>query len=142
MPMFNWNKESDPIFVPEDAEKPPHERDTIWIRRHKMNYEQKMRVQGASVRVVDGELVRDIGEGILALMEVNIVKWTGPSFQGVPCTPENIGALDPDEPLVALTLTEITKRNPQKESPDPKLPLNDGSTSGGASDSTEENHSS
>jgi len=47
-----------------------------------------------------------------ALMQQNIVGWSGPAFVGIECTLEHIGKLDPDEPLVVAVLEEIGRRNP------------------------------
>lgn len=49
---------------------------------------------------------------LLALAKHNIVDWEGPSFEGMPCTPHNIGRLDPRDPLVDKVLEEIARRNP------------------------------
>lgn len=127
MPMFINNDELDPQFLPEDASKPEHERDTIYIRRHKMNMGMQMRVQGAAAE--------NYGNGVLTMLDEYIVKWSGPSFQGVPCTPANIRKLDPEQPLVDFVVNEIKKRNPQLDSPDPNLPLTSGSIATGEAES-------
>ena len=62
-----------------------------------------------------------LGAYQMALLQHNIVSWSGPDFVGIACTAENIGRLDPDEPLVDKVLEEITKRNPlAKETPTEK----------------------
>ena len=48
----------------------------------------------------------------VALLQHNIVAWSGPAFAGMACTPENVSRLDPDEPLVVRVLEEIARRNP------------------------------
>lgn len=50
----------------------------------------------------------------LLLLELNILGWHGPELDGVPCTQENIGRFDPDEPLVIRVLKEIDVRNAHK----------------------------
>lgn len=79
--------------------------------------------QGADVAL-------DIGAYNIALMTLNIVGWEGPQFEGVPCTPDNIEQLDPDEPLVVRVLEEIGRRNPvTKDRAAPNAPAPVGSTS-------------
>lgn len=71
------------------------------------------------------------------LMKLNILAWEGPGFGGTPCTPANIERLDLDDPLVALALEEIVRRNPiSRPSPDPKSLTASGSSNAGALPST------
>jgi len=70
----------------------------------------------------------------LALLQANIKRWEGPDFvdengRPIPCTPQNIALLDPDNPLVDKVVEELNLRNmPQTEAPlegepaDPNLP--------------------
>lgn len=77
-----------------------------------------------------------VGMYNLILLRHNILAWEGPAFRysdgrAIPCTPETIGQLDPDEPLVQRVLAEIDRRNRRPTSPDPKSPTGPGSTGGG-----------
>lgn len=64
----------------------------------------------------------NVGAYQSALLKYNILSWNGPSFAGWACTPENIEKLDPDAPLVAKVIEEISERNtdPDEEGDDPK----------------------
>lgn len=62
----------------------------------------------------------DAGAYNMAILEVNILGWSGPSFvtpggQPIPCTPERIRQLNPKMPLVAMVLQEIGERNAPAE---------------------------
>lgn len=88
---------------------------TIYIKP-KMDFGTRNAVIGAAAHVdfSDGkpEAGMDIGSYQTALLELNIVGWSGPAFEGVPCTAVRIRRLDPDEPLVVRVLEEIAARNP------------------------------
>lgn len=92
---------------------------TIYIRE-KMNVEIKGKVmsQALSSQMTGGDMSvsMDIGAWTLAILVNNILNWDGPAFEGVRCTPANIGMLDPDEPLVLKVLAEIDRRNPAPKS--------------------------
>lgn len=45
-----------------------------------------------------------------ALMVAYIAGWSGPDFDGLPCTPENVLALPFDDPLVEKVHNEIAER--------------------------------
>lgn len=65
----------------------------------------------------DIDQTMDPGLYKLALLEVNVLAWQGPSFtdaktgQPRPCTPEHIRKLNPKMPLVERVLDEIGERN-------------------------------
>ena len=63
----------------------------------------------------------DVGAYQTALLVHNILGWAGPSFRGFACTPENISAIDPDEPIVTAVLDAIADRNNQPEDDSPEL---------------------
>lgn len=46
-----------------------------------------------------------------AILNHNILDWTGPAFEGVPCTQETIATLDPTEALIDRVIDEINTRN-------------------------------
>jgi hypothetical protein len=117
MAMF-VKRETVAVFLPEDP-------DNIIFIRTKMDVGTRARVQDAAAKVTmkAGVQTTDmsvlIGAYNLASLTENIVAWQGPAFDGVPCTPEHIAMLDPDEPLIDRVLTEIGTRN-AKASNDPK----------------------
>jgi hypothetical protein len=91
----------------------PGNPNTIYIRA-KMDFGTKNRVLDALTSIQQsGAAEYHVGPYLTALAEANIVGWEGPDFGGVPCTPENIARLDPDDPLVDAALNEIGKRNNQ-----------------------------
>lgn len=106
--------QADRVAVQDDAGN------TIYIRR-KMDVGAISRVQGAPAE-----------ERLIALYVANIVAWEGPAFQGIPCTPEQIARLDPQEPLVEAVGTKIAELNKRPESPLPNSATSDGSTNGGS----------
>lgn len=109
--------------------------DTFYIK-WKMDFETKCRVRDTLTKMsigasASGEIMFSVGAQELALAIHNIVAWSGPMFDGIVCTPENIKRLDPDYPAFVKALEEITRRNTPQESPDPN------STTTGATSSTE-----
>lgn len=75
------------------------------------------------------DMTYDVAAYSLALLECNVLDWRGPSFTlpdggKRPCTPEQIRALNPAEPLVAKVLAEIGARNQSadEEGDDPNAP--------------------
>lgn len=74
------------------------------------------------------ELEQTVDPGIynLALLEVNVLAWQGPSFtdprSGVlrPCTPEQIRKLNTKMPLIQKVLDEIGERNAPPEADEPE----------------------
>lgn len=94
---------------------------TIFIRP-KMDFGTRNACMDALmvIRQADGgraDMAAHVGAYQLALLQHNITGWSGPDFQGVPCSPDMIARLDPDEPLVERVLEEIGQRNPLREEP-------------------------
>lgn len=109
----------------------PRRPNVIYIRS-KMNFKTETRVNAAALKVDTsgtGEIHPE--EYLIALLVQNIVRWEGPDFDGVACTPENIENLDPDEPHIERVCDEIARRNKKRTSPNPKSPTANGSMSGG-----------
>ena len=112
------SKEPVPVSVPEDP-------DNIIYIKAKMDYGTKQRVQQAMLQVTLGQastpsaMPLDMGAYNIALLVHNIVRWDGPAFAGVSCTPANIERLDSDEPLVEAVLAEINRRNKGRDDSDP-----------------------
>jgi hypothetical protein len=114
------------IFLNKDdlvaVSTPDDPTNVVWVRR-KMNLGTRNRVQDAlmSVEEVDGQLGHrsmniNLGKQNTILLQFNIVKWEGPKFrdetnQPVPCTPQMIEMLDPDDPLVDAVLERINALN-------------------------------
>ena len=96
--------------------------DVIWIRsRMSIAVQQAVQSEATSVSTsrVNGktgtpDVEIDVGVYQIALLRQNILAWQGPSFVGVPCTAENVGDLDPQEPLVERVLQEISDRNTRR----------------------------
>ena len=83
----------------------------------KMDYATLTKVRSAVVGAKGAgasmEIGFDLAAANLALLTNNIVRWSGPDFDSMPCNAENIGRIDPDDPLLDKVLTEINERNPQ-----------------------------
>ena len=115
-------KEEVPVTL--DGEDVPfEERNTIYIKP-KMDHGTRNRLTSAVTRIkasADGERGGEIDMGAYnsAILYENIVRWTGPGFQAMPCTPENIDRLDPELPLLDKVLEEINARNKPKADDDP-----------------------
>lgn len=91
--------------------------------KEKMDVATRHKVAGSMFKVSgnkDIEVEIDIAANRMALLVNNIVRWSGPDFDEVPCRAETIGKLDPDEPFVKRVIEEIAERNKPQESPDPK----------------------
>lgn len=96
--------------------------DIIWIRsRMSVAVQQAVQSEATSVSTnrVNGrsgtpDVEIDVGVYQISLLRQNILAWQGPSFAGVPCTADNIGDLDPQEPLVERVLQEISTRNTRR----------------------------
>ena len=108
----------DAVPVSEDNAPTGQDPNIIYIKP-KMDVRTRNEVIGSGSRVAVQEGVADVNFDVggyqTALLVNNIVRWEGPAFDGVACTPEAIGSLDPDEPLVEKVLDEIARRNPQKK---------------------------
>ncbi len=103
----------------EGDDVPYDQRNIIFIPA-KMNFKIKGAVQRELMKIqveagqdgnVDGEFTVSIGDQQLALLLHNVKEWRGPAFEGVTCNRNNIGNLDPSEPLVLEVLREIDERN-------------------------------
>lgn len=103
----------------------------IYIKA-KMDVTTRNKVQDALFQVHsdDGSTVQDFnvltGRQNTVLLTHNIVAWEGPIFcddlsgKLLPCIPQNIGAMDPDHPLLDAVLQEIERRNSPQPKDDPK----------------------
>ncbi len=98
---------------------------TIFIKP-RLNYGEKMRVQKAAIKIkskgtaTDFETDFDSSGYQYQLLIESVVSWSGPVFEGRPCTPENIAELDPSDPLLDKVIEEISERNKSAGSDDPK----------------------
>ncbi len=91
------------------VEGDPH---IIYIKP-RMDLATRNKVKDALVQVgSNGTANASIGAYETALLQHNIVGWSGPEFDGVDCTPANIARLDPTEALLQKALEEIGTRNP------------------------------
>jgi hypothetical protein len=102
--------DSRPVPISDDGEG--DQKHTIFIRP-KMDFGTKTLVIEELYSLneqAEGSI--HLGRHRLALMKHNVVAWDGPDFTGVPCTPDTICKLDPDDPLVERVLEEIATRNP------------------------------
>lgn len=128
--MFIDPTERVPVYEFDPNEVISDEPPNIIFIRPKMDYATQKRVgtAGYKVGLKGKEDEFDVADNLIALMTFNIVGWSGPLFDGVPCTKENIQRLDPDQPVVEKALEEISRRN-SKASPNPKSPATNGSTS-------------
>jgi hypothetical protein len=85
----------------------------------KMDYATLTKVRSAVVgtksdlNLANIHMSLDLVAANLALLTNNIVRWSGPDFDNTPCNAENIGRIDPDDPLLDKVLSEINRRNPQ-----------------------------
>ena len=111
---FFVSREEVPISL-DDESVPFEERNTIFIKP-KMDYGTQQKVTDALAHITasqdgKGQGRLNMGAYNCALLHHNIIRWQGPGFQAMPCTPENIDRLDPDLPLLDRVLEEINKRN-------------------------------
>ena len=118
MSMF-VSQEGVPVSVDSD-DTPAAERNTIWVKE-KMDVGTQNRMLSAMVQIreqsgdVEGtRMTYDLGAYNLALLKYNIVRWEGPEFSAMPCTPENIERLDPDNPLVVAVLERLNELNTER----------------------------
>lgn len=100
---------TDRVAVSDDAGN------TVFVRR-RMDLGAVSRVQGARP-----------GEQMIALYVANILAWSGPDFKGMPCTPETIETLDPNDPFWEQVATRIAELN-KREDIDPLAHTTDGAT--------------
>lgn len=129
MPLFIDPNQLVPVTLGED---------TIWVLS-KMSLDVDTAVTVEFNRINQG--TRSLKAYDTALLKHNIKKWEGPGFthvvkQGkgekeetIPCTPKNIGLLDPLNPIIKLVLAKIDELNkppvaqvtPQEAEADPNL---------------------
>lgn len=110
-----------PVAVPEWDDDPSIISDTkpnvIWVKS-KMDVETKGKVTSEMFTMGKaGELEARLGANETALLVHNVVRWEGPDFEGVPCTPDRIRKIDPTEPHWAKVLEVIAERNKAPKSP-------------------------
>lgn len=99
------------------SDQPPN---IIYIKA-RMDVETDAKVKGELIAMgADNKVELRIGENSMALLVHNIVAWSGPDFDGVPCDAAHIKRLDINNPHVARVLEDITTRNKRQESPNPK----------------------
>lgn len=104
--------EFDPATTISDV--PPN----IIVIRARMDVGTRGKVQSELLTLGDGnQLEARLGENITALLIHNIVGWSGPDFDTVPCDAAHIRMLDANEPHVARVIAEITTRNTAREAP-------------------------
>jgi hypothetical protein len=92
-------------------------KDIVYVRAL-MDVATRNRVSGLASKVRPGHIDEqevDMGLRKTALLENNILKWEGPSFDGVPCVPHNIRRLHPKQPIVDLVLEKINELNFEDE---------------------------
>jgi hypothetical protein len=93
--------------------------DTIYVRR-KMDIGTVARIDGATRRMGGTEHAAGV-----ALLMYNVVAWEGPGFvddkgKPIPCTPEQVEQLPPDDPLMALAIEKIAElMQPPEDAPGP-----------------------
>lgn len=110
------------------------------VVRARMNVEIAGRVQDEMKRRnasagMDGEL----GVASVALLLHNILSWSGPDFDDLPCTPANIASLPPAtlDPFIEKVVNVLGAHNRKRESPNARLPATPGiSASAGEPDSS------
>jgi len=78
-----------------------------------------------------GDLEARLGANETALLIHNIVSWSGPDFDGVPCDAAHIRTLDPTEPHIAKVLEEIAIRNKAPSGPKERAATSTSTSAGG-----------
>lgn len=127
-----------PLFIDPNKLVPVTEgEDTVWVLS-KMSLDVETAVTVEFNRINQG--TRALKAYDTALLKHNIKKWEGPGFMEVvneggveksvvvPCTPANIGRLDPLAPILKKVLKridELNKATVVDGEPDPKLPDGD-----------------
>lgn len=122
--------EIDPSQITDDM-------DVIWIYPV-MSYGVQQRVIGRATQVTAAkqkgkrkgrkaadnvDMAMDFGVYQIALLEMNVLAWEGPSFrdkagEAIPCTPDRVRALNTRMPLVAKVIAEIGERNAEPDTDD------------------------
>lgn len=109
--------EFDPTEVISDA--PPN----IIVIRARMSVEIAGRVGSEMTKLgADNRPELHAGAHTGALLLHNILSWSGPDFDDLPCTPENIRALPSanSDPFIEKVVNEIGERNKPRAGPNPK----------------------
>ena len=121
------------MFVTNTTHPVTDDRGNVVHIRAKMNFGQRNRLMSLAAKINmrqgdagGADASMDIGAYNNALAVENIVSWSGPDFENIPCTPETIGQLDPDDPLVEKVLSEINARNLVKKDPKERPALSAG----------------
>lgn len=131
IPLFN-NGESVPVYLEDDPQNIVH-------IKSRMTYADTQKCMSASTRVLNkgeqaqedaGRVSVDVGAYNLLFLKLNVVRWEGPLFEGIPCTPENVERFNAGHPLLLKVLDEIGERNaPQGAAAIPNSLEKDGSIS-------------
>lgn len=115
------------IFVSKEKHPVSIDGTNVIYIRSKMSVGVRNKVQDSLLMVgeLNGTHASDvsvrIGEQNTVLLVNNILSWEGPLFRDdvtgapVPCIPQNILELDPDDPLVDKVLEEINRLNSKAE---------------------------
>lgn len=112
------------------SDAPPN---VIYIKS-RMDVETRGKVKSELVKLAkDGTTPEiQIGQNETALLLHNIVRWSGPDFDGVPCDAAHIRTLDPNEPHIEKVLAAINDRNLKKAAPNPKSTTESGFATNGS----------
>lgn len=93
------------------------------VIRARMNVEIAGRVQSEMARRNAANQTEGyVGVVSIALLLHNVLAWSGPDFDDLPCTPENICALPPPEldPFIEKVINTIGALNNRPKGPNPK----------------------
>jgi hypothetical protein len=106
-------------FDPEDviSDTPPN----IIVIRARMTVEIAGKVGSELIKLgTDNKTESHFGAHTGALLLHNILSWSGPDFDDLPCTPANIRALPSSEsdPFIAKVVEEIARRNKPPKAPE------------------------
>lgn len=113
------------------SETPPN----IIVIRARMNVEIAGRVSSELIKLgADNKIEAHVGAHVGALLLHNILSWSGPDFDDLPCTHENIRALPTGDPFIEKVADAIAARNKAATSPNPKAPVAPGSNGNGSID--------
>lgn len=120
--MSRYFVDADAVPIPEWDDDPTIISDrlpnVIYIRsKMSVGVKAKITSEMFSWNATSKELESRFGENETALLIHNIVRWTGPDFDGVPCTRDNIIRLDPTEPHIVAVSEAIAERNAPPKSP-------------------------
>jgi hypothetical protein len=99
------------VFMPDDPANAIHIRETVELPAGKFIVRG---IFDTTPRLLapNGVVTVEVNLGLfqLDLVKGCIVAWTGPDFEGVPCTSENMDRLDPLNPLFLEVMKEINNR--------------------------------